>query len=186
MLVESAEPSRDTREHTEQTRSSEISAVVPSKTLQLFQSAVRFLLAVIMIWAGLSKFGDPVSFYTTLLEYRLPIPGGFLRLVAVILPWLELLCGLMLLANVYRRASLLWAAVLFSVFLVMVGQAFLRGLDISCGCFDLTIFGIAESSDTGRFLESTEFALVRNSVLLVGALYLFRQSVRPRSDSVVP
>jgi len=144
------------------------------RPVKVFRMILRSLIAIILVWAALSKLGDPVSTYTTLLEYRLPAPGILLKLVAVVLPWLELLCALMLLANFHRRLATLSVSVLFSVFLIMVGQAEVRGLNISCGCFDLTVFGINESSPSGRFIESLGFAFVRNLILLGAALYLLR------------
>ena len=147
---------------------------MPDKTASLFRTIVRSLVALLLIWAGLSKLGDPVSAYTALLAYQLPAPGLLLKLVALALPWLEVLCGLMLLANFHRRLALLVMSVLFSVFLVVVGQAFARGLDISCGCFNLRLFGIDEATAAARFYESVGFALVRNLILLGSALYLLR------------
>ena len=75
-------------------------------------------------------------------------------------------------------------SVLFSVFLVMVGQAVVRGLNIPCGCFNLTIFGIDEASASARFVESVGFAFFRNLILLGGALYLLRTDKRwPSGDA---
>lgn len=147
---------------------------LPGKPDNIFPTIVRSLFAILLIWAALSKLGDPVSAYTALLAYQLPLPGILWKLVAVSLPWLELLCALMLLANFYRRLAMLVTSVLFSVFLVMVGQAFARGLDISCGCFNLAVLGIDEASAAARFIESVGFAFFRNLVLLGGALYLLR------------
>lgn len=151
---------------------------MPGQAASLFQATVRSLIALLLIWAGLSKLGDPVTTYTAMLAYQLPLPGILWKLVALALPWLELLCGLMLLANFHRRLATLVTSVLFSVFLVMVGQAFVRGLDISCGCFNLRILGIEEASAAARFFESVGFALVRNLLLLAGGLYLLRTDKR--------
>ena len=68
------------------------------------------------------------EFYTTLLAYRLPVSPTFLKATAVVLPWLELLYGLLLVANLKTRAALAWAVVLFTVFAVCTGQAWMRGL----------------------------------------------------------
>ena len=144
----------------------------PGKPARFLRTTVRSLLAVLLIWAGLSKLGDPVSAYTTLLEYQLPAPTALLKPVALVLPWLELLCGLMLVANFHRRLATLMVTVLFGVFLGMVGQAVVRGLDISCGCFNLGIFGIDEASAAARFIESVGFAFFRNLILLGVAIYL--------------
>ena len=157
-------------------KAAEVSSEVDSPPPRAFHSALRYALSAILIWAGLSKLSDPVSFYTMLLEYRLPLPAVLLKLVAVILPWLELLCGLTLLVDYCRRATLLWVTVLFCVFLAMVGQALFRGLDISCGCFNLTILGIPEASGLGRVLESMGFAALRNLLLVTAAAFLFRRA----------
>jgi len=154
---------------------------IPNVRATIFPTIVRTLLAFLLVWAGLSKLGDPINAYTSLLDYQLPAPKVFLKLVAMVLPWLELLCGLMLLANFHRRLATLTASLLFGVFLIMVGQAAARGLDISCGCFNLAVFGINPASASARFLESVGFALLRDAILLAGAVYLVRigQPSRP-------
>ncbi len=148
-----------------------VSRLMPSTVLQ---TIVRSVIALILIWAGLSKLGDPVSAYTALLAYQLPAPAILLKLVAVALPWLELLCGLMLLINFHRHTATLATGMLFAAFLLAVGQAVLRGLDIACGCFNLAILGIDEASASARFIESVGFAFFRNMVLLAGTLFLLR------------
>lgn len=151
----------------------------------VLQRIVRSLIALILIWAGLSKLGDPVSAYTALLAYQVPAPAILLKLVAVALPWLELLCGLMLFTNFHRHTATLATCMLFAAFLLAVGQAVLRGLDIACGCFNLAILGIDEASASARFIESVGFAFFRNLVLLAGTFYLLRSDPRLPADGAV-
>ncbi len=86
---------------------------------------LRWFLGILLIWAALSKLADSSEFFTVLLAYRLPMPGGILRFVAVVLPWMELLCGLLLLANLWKDAALSWTLILFGVFLLVIAQAWL-------------------------------------------------------------
>ncbi len=165
--VPADDPSKQPR-----SRSVPVPDEMPGKPVRVIRMIVRSLIAILLLWAGLSKLGDPVSAYTALLAYELPAPTVLLKLVALALPWLELLCGLMLVADFHRRLATLVATALFGVFLVMVGQAVVRGLDISCGCFNLAILGIDEASASARFLESVGFAFFRNLLLLGGVVYL--------------
>jgi putative oxidoreductase len=133
---------------------------------------LRWLLGILLIWAALSKLADSSVFFTALLGYRLPIPDGILRFVAIILPWMELLCGLLLLANLWKDAALSWTLVLFGIFLLVTAQAWVRGLDISCGCFNLEIIGIHRDGGLTKTIESVPFAFFRIAVLVGISFYL--------------
>ena len=141
-----------------------------------FKTAVRWLLGLLFIWAAVSKLANPTEFLGSILAYDLPLPGVLPKLAAVVLPWLELLCGLSLLANFWPESSLGVMFVLFLIFIAATGQAWARGLDISCGCFDLSILGISGDGKTMEFIESATFAFFRNIVLanLIGYLFISR------------
>lgn len=137
---------------------------------------LRWLLAGLMLWAAVSKLANPGEFLGSIYAYQLPLPRPLLQIVAVVLPWVELLCGLLLLAGVWTEAALVLVTGLLAVFVVATGQAWLRGLDISCGCFNLKILGLHESlPGLVKFLESVGFALLRNCVLLALAGLLLRR-----------
>ena len=138
----------------------------------------RWLLGAVLLWAALGKLANVQEFYAVVLAYQLPLPSPLLKATAVVLPWLELLCGLMLLANVRTTAALAWATVLFAVFAACTGQAWWRGLHIACGCLDLRLLGIAHDSAVGVWLESAKFAFMRAALLLVVAGVLFFTSRR--------
>jgi putative oxidoreductase len=55
--------------------------------------------------------------------------------LALYLPWLELLCAAAVLTRRYERGALLLLAGWGGIFTVALASAWLRGLDISCGCF---------------------------------------------------
>lgn len=136
-----------------------------SRSLNLF-TFLRGLLGVLLLWAAVSKLANPTEFLGSIYGYELPLPRGLLQTAAVVLPWVELLCGLMLLTGFGVAAALVLAVAMMVVFVFATGQAWLRGLDIACGCFNLKIFGISEQwPGFVKFLESVAFAFFRNLVL---------------------
>ena len=94
-------------------------------------------------------------------------------------------CGLMLLANYWTESALVCALGLMTVFLLATGQAWIRGLNISCGCFDLNIFGIgANYPKLAKFLESVGFAFMRNLALTAVIVLLLRRRLADLKVSV--
>ena len=154
-------------------------------TLEInFKMVLRWVLALLLIWAAISKLANLQDFYGSLVAYRLPLPDFFLRGTAMFLPWLELLCGLMLLARIQLGAALAWAIVLFAIFALATGQAWARGLNISCGCFNPSLLGLRPDGDLVKFLEAVWFAFFRALLLTAGAIYLFRQEMKPTREIV--
>ena len=84
---------------------------------------------------GLDKILHPDDFARAIANYRL-LPEALVNLVAVTLPWVECVCGLLLLAGQWVRSAALVSAFLLGVFMVAVSISLARGLDIDCGCFN--------------------------------------------------
>ena len=63
------------------------------------------------------------------------IPEQLANLVAIILPWIEVVAGLCLMTGVWPRAAAWVATLLCLSFVAAVGQALVRDLNIQCGCF---------------------------------------------------
>ncbi len=139
------------------------------------KAVLRGLLAILLTWAALGKIANLQDFHAHLAAYQLPLPEALLRLTVTVLPWLELLCAILLITGGLRHAALLWTTLLCAVFVLATGQAWARGLDISCGCLKLGFLGNGAARHT---LESVPFAFGRAVLLLAAALYLLR-SHRP-------
>jgi uncharacterized membrane protein YphA (DoxX/SURF4 family) len=87
-----------------------------------------------MAWAGLAKIGDLHGFAEQLHNFRMmPIPLE--NLIAISLPWIELVAALALIFGVRARAGAMLSALLLTGFTTAVFVAMIRGLDIECGCF---------------------------------------------------
>jgi uncharacterized membrane protein YphA (DoxX/SURF4 family) len=97
--------------------------------------AARLAIGLIFLLAGVSKLAAPGTFSATLLAYNL-LPVDLLHPVSLILPWIEVVVGLYLLAGMFTRATAWTAIVMLVVFMLAIGQAVLRGLSLEdCGCF---------------------------------------------------
>lgn len=150
-----------------------------SSRLPAIRAALRWLLAALLVWAALGKIANPAEFHGQLLAYRLPLPESVLRAVAIVLPWLELLCGILLLAARNPRPATLWTAIMFAAFVLATGQAWARGLEISCGCFKLDFLA---GTAAQKFLESAPFACIRALALWAASVWLLQPAAHRRTN----
>jgi len=95
---------------------------------------VRVALGGILTLAGGTKLAAPAKFVETLAGYRL-LPAQGNHLLGLGLPWLELICGVLLVGGLWVRASGSLSATLFLLFSVATLTAIVRQLDVECGCF---------------------------------------------------
>ncbi|UCC44557.1 MAG: hypothetical protein JSU65_01120, partial [Candidatus Zixiibacteriota bacterium] len=82
------------------------------------------------------------------------VPGNLINIMALVLPWLELITGLALIGGIYYRGAVMWANLMTVIFIVALGSTITRGIDIDCGCFK------AASSATGSAWNSLLFDLL--------------------------
>lgn len=94
----------------------------------------RVFLGALFVIASIDKIADPLAFAQSITNYRI-IGGASATALATVIPWMELLAGLCMIAGVLLRGSALLAGTLLAVFTGGVISALLRHLDISCGCF---------------------------------------------------
>jgi uncharacterized membrane protein YphA (DoxX/SURF4 family) len=108
--------------------------------------ACQIALGLLFAGAALAKLGDLSSFATQVHNYHM-VPIATENLLALTLPWIELIAALALILNVRARAGALVISVMLAVFTVGVVVAMSRGLDFECGCFgtfDATRVGMAK------------------------------------------
>jgi hypothetical protein len=94
---------------------------------------LRIATGLFFIYAGQSKIFHTMEFAQAIRAYDI-IPDSLSTLPAIFLPWIELYCGIFLIAGFYTRSSAVVAAGLLIIFTLNVLIALLRGLDIDCGC----------------------------------------------------
>jgi uncharacterized membrane protein YphA (DoxX/SURF4 family) len=118
-------------------------AVARAISSPLLVRVCRIGIGLVMLAAALGKIGDPAAFSTQIHHYRL-VPVGAENLLAILLPWVELLAGLSLVLGAHARSGAWLSAAMMAVFTLAVSTAVARGLDIECGCF-----GTADASHVG-------------------------------------
>lgn len=96
--------------------------------------AARLTLGVVFIVASIDKIASPDAFAANVVAYGL-VPYSTINLIALVLPWVELLCGIFIAAGVYVRGSSAVISILLGLFIVAIVSALLRDLKIDCGCF---------------------------------------------------
>lgn len=102
----------------------------------------RLFIAGSFILSALPKIQDPLAFASSVEAYRV-VDSNFSMWTALILPWLELVTGFGLLTPQIRGASAQIICVLLVIFIGLHASAWVRGLDISCGCFGESTSGKA-------------------------------------------
>src|SRR5712692_9921206 len=95
---------------------------------------VDLIVGGVFIYAGAIKALDPIRFANDIDNYKI-LPWMIGVRLAFYLPWLEIFCGLALIARRLYFGGLSILTALISVFIAATVSAKIRGFDISCGCF---------------------------------------------------
>ncbi|CAN5488668.1 DoxX family membrane protein [soil metagenome] len=85
-------------------------------------------------FAAVEKIIDPLVFATSIDNYHL-MPSSLVNVFALVIPWLELLCGLMLIVGYKVRTNATLCGAMTLMFTIAVAWAVMQGLKIDCGCF---------------------------------------------------
>ncbi|MDF1564545.1 MAG: DoxX family membrane protein [Deltaproteobacteria bacterium] len=133
---------------------------------------LKLFLAVVWLWAGIAKLGDPAGFAEEIANYQLlPWVAPY---VASILPGVEIVLGLALLLPPWTRmarASALLTTGAMAGFTFAVTTVVARGIDISCGCF---------GTGTGPVTGLTVLRDVALTAAAAAALWLSQRAARER------
>ena len=100
----------------------------------LVVTLLRIALGLVFIVASLDKIQNPENFATNIANYRL-LPYRLINFSAIVLPWLEIVTGILLVVGVWIRAAGILTCGMLVLFIMAISQALVRDLDISCGCF---------------------------------------------------
>ena len=127
---------------------------------------LRLFLAAVFIYAGVGKILNPAAFAEDIDNYSM-LPYLLVTIMAAIMPWVEVLCGLLLIFGKWIKGATLLLIAMNFVFIIAIGSALARGLDISCGCFAMSDDGIKVGYK--RLLEDVVF--------LVAAVIIYYRAV---------
>jgi uncharacterized membrane protein YphA (DoxX/SURF4 family) len=123
---------------------------------------VRVCLGAFFLYVGGEKLFRMDGFIRDVANYRI-VGAPWDAVVGFTLPWLEIVAGLLLMLGWLRQGALLVLGGLTLVFMAGIGQAWARGLSISCGCFGAS----AEPSNYPLHLALNAAILATIAVLLL-------------------
>jgi uncharacterized membrane protein YphA (DoxX/SURF4 family) len=116
----------------------------PIAVVNLFTVLSRWLLGAFFVYMGLTKALHPVEFLKLLRQYDLTQIALLLNLLAALLPWFEIFCGLLLLLGVAVRGTALTLTVMLVAFTLLVWHRALQlqvalhipfcAVKFDCGC----------------------------------------------------
>ena len=131
------------------------------KTLLL--ATIRLILGMTFIYSSYHKIEDPAEFARVIFAYGV-FPEFTINILAIVLPFVELVCGFCLIFNLLPGSSVLLINVLLACFSLLIFFNLVRGHQFDCGCFS---FGAASHSTLANV-----YSLVRDLILLVGGVFL--------------
>jgi uncharacterized membrane protein YphA (DoxX/SURF4 family) len=121
---------------------------------------IRWFLGIIFVYASFHKIAEPDAFAKIIYGYDL-FPKFSINLIAIIIPFLELISGAALLAGVCPRSAVLIINGMLFGFIIALSVNLIRGHEFDCGCFS---FG--ETSSASQLL-------VRDILYFILGLYVF-------------
>jgi hypothetical protein len=112
------------------------------------------------------------------------VPGFAINALALVMPWLELLCGIALILGIWRRPAAAIIGAMLVVFIVAISINLGRDNAVNCGCFDIT----AADKSHDQLIGEMWWVVTRDvGMLLMVAQILWASRQRPanlRDDAV--
>jgi uncharacterized membrane protein YphA (DoxX/SURF4 family) len=161
--------------------------------LDVIGTLARLGLAAVWIASGVIKLLDPGQTYLAVKAYDV-LPTPMIGPVADALPLVELCLGMLLLVGIGVRLNAALSAALLLVFVAAVSQAWMRGLNIECGCFggggevaaDETRYG-EELLRDAAFLALAGWLVLRpHTWASLGAITIRRTLTNPETETEPP
>ncbi len=95
---------------------------------------LRLALAAVFGWAGSMKVLDPQALVMSIDNFKL-LPDHLTPFMGFLMPWVEVLCALLLFIGWRARASALLLWVVLLTFIGAIISVIFRDMQIECGCF---------------------------------------------------
>ena len=142
---------------------------------------VQLALGIFFVAAALPKIVDPPSFAHMVYNYRI-VPGTFINLMAIVMPWIELLCGVSLVVGIWREAARTIIAAMLLIFITAIAINLGRGNAIDCGCFDPS----PRPKSRAERLDDMRFVIYRDVGMLLMAAQLWYASAQEKKRLAEP
>ena len=124
------------------------------------------ILGLLFIYSAVPKILEVEYFARAVRNYRI-LPVWSHNIVAIWMPWMELIAGCCLVFKVWERGGATLILGMMVVFLIAVISAVLRGLDIDCGCFGRTAVQVAKAHQVGLQKIAENLAMTVTAILIL-------------------
>lgn len=121
---------------------------------------VRIILSTVFIFFAVGKITDPWQFAKEINNYQI-MPEFSISIMALVIPWIELICGFLIISGVKVKSSSAVSGALLIVFIIAIFIAMSKGLNINCGC------------STQSYQEVGWAKIFEDILLLIGFVYLY-------------
>ena len=137
-----------------------LTAITANRWIEL---GARWILGLTFIYASIHKILAPADFAKIIYGYDL-FPAALINLMAIIIPFVELIAGLALVLGIYPKSAALIINVMLVGFFLALSINIIRGHEFDCGCFGV---------DTKSHAFSPWLLLGRDFFLLSAGVYIF-------------
>ncbi len=127
---------------------------------------IKLTLGITFIYASYHKIADPAQFAKIIYGYAI-FPELSINILAITIPFVELIAGFSLILGVFPRSALLIINGFLLIFILMIGFNLLRGHEFDCGCF---VFSNRPHALSNIYL------LIRDFLLLISGIYLLKKT----------
>jgi uncharacterized membrane protein YphA (DoxX/SURF4 family) len=137
-----------------------------------FTLGARLILGLTLLVAGWIKLFNSYEAKASVRAYDL-LPVGVANLLGTILPPLEIALALLLIVGIWMRRTSILTTALMAIFVIAIGQAWVRGLPINCGCFGNG--GVTADGKVHNWTYLSE--ILRDLGLIACGIYIYRNPV---------
>lgn len=147
-------------------------ALLSNKYLTL---AMRLLLGIYFCYAAVDKILNIDQFAEIIYNYHF-LPGWAINIMAVFMPMVEMVAGLALILGIWPRGATVVIGLMLVMFLIALTSAYIRGIDINCGCFSTSAKG--KSSALNIILRDIPLLLACIQIFCFGKDFLSIHKLR--------
>lgn len=133
----------------------------------------QMALGLVFVVAALPKIADPPGFAKSIWMYQI-CPAWTIHPAALVLPWIELFCGMALCLGLWVRAATAMIAALLLAFTVAIVINLVQWHPVDCGCFTTEV--IAKTVE--ERMTDMRWAILRDLGLLLLAVQILAASHR--------
>ncbi len=137
----------------------------------------------VFIFAGLIKVAEPLEVARSIQAFGIVDHDGLISMAAYIIPWTEILAGVLLVAGLFTRAAATVILLMLAGFVALIWNAMSKGQELECGCFGkIKLFCDGPLGKCNLIQDGVFAALVLLPLILGGGRASADALGRPKTD----